>query len=635
MGPSEDASCKGASPLRAAEDDGSLIIEDLGTLGQFVSLRRLGQETSKLAETIPFLDDDLPSEPAWELPGGGEEGEAEVKDARFISRAPRRPVQRLGDQVNLIRSRCPRQLQLLQAFAEEAQPPQQWPARSAQAAAEMQPPRAATAPGRAARSKAAAGARPAPEPRGKELAAVAVPRRPEGRRPECRSAARGSRTHKSSFNADPHHRGLSAKPRPEKHHLLARLQKGDGSEGALRDIDVVRGVLTRKLQDIRTRTHWASSGSEPPTRSSSRGPVVERRSRLSSKVEETQRLGLLAPGHVVVQTGRLSRSARSAAVAGHRQLEENLNKLLRLMDSDSSGSVPHGAFGPLLFWLGLTQHQSAALATLRFAFGPQEAIPIATLADFGEFMEVQVRLAEGLRRVARQESLMPLCEFLTECDGWRLRSWFRSMQHDLSGRSDVAEVQRWLAQTEIISDRQALFRFLRRVTHGEVVEHHVSRVGACRAWAGHGDPERVKEFGGPGGKCFVELKQQGGFSLEDFASMLCRCTITWCLHQTLVLLESSTLAVPESLGSKEEEEDTEHSPIAWDGDRSLVMRWTQLQRQITVSLLVNFDFWGPDSRGVLGSSKPGGSSRTGADLRPEQWSVLFQRARAQGIASTL
>lgn len=459
----------------------------------------------------------------------------------------------------------------------------------------------------------------------------------EKKRPHSQGGPASGRPFKTNFGYS-FLAGTDSKPRPEKHHLLSRIQKDDEVEGTFREMDTARTNLTRRLEDLRAGNHGAHPGGDPLASPSGRGAATERRSRLLSGEDEMQRLGQLASAAgTAAHSHSLQQSARSAAAGRERQrLTADLKKLTWLMDPGGKGSIPCGVFTPLLFWLGLAQHQTAALATLRLAFGPGEAIPMSAMTDLIRFAEVEIRLGEGLRRLARLESLMPLCEFLTECDGWRLRSWFRSMRHDLDGRADVAEMQRWLAQTEIITDRQALFRFLCQVTHGEVVVNHCSGLSACKAWALHPSSEHFTVESGSGAERFGEVKHRGGFSLDDFASMLCRCVIAWCLHRTLFLLAGDPTKALESPAEEEEEgKPLEVSAAAWGEGSSLAMRWTQLQRKIAVSFLINGELWGRESRAVMGSMKPSEAVCVGEDLSPEQWNLLFQRARAQGLASTL
>merc|ERR1711957_1060547 len=108
------------------------------------------------------------------------------------------------------------------------------------------------------------------------------------------------------------------------------------------------------------------------------------------------------------------------------------------------------------------------------------------------------------------------------------------------------------------------------------------------------------------------------FGINDFAALLCRCTIAACLYRTIGMIH------PEINSEAEGEE----------CGTSTALRWAQLQRRVLVSLLVNHRFWGRESRNVLHSLKQT-ATVLGGDLSPEQWLSLFQRVRAQGMASTL
>jgi len=270
--------------------------------------------------------------------------------------------------------------------------------------------------------------------------------------------------------------------------------------------------------------------------------------------------------------------------------------------------VSPDVFVPLMFWLGLTRRRGAALMTTELAFG-QGDIDGATLRRLTAYLEVQLRLVEGLRRLARLESLEQLCEFIT--DWARLRTWFYTMKRDTTGHVDIVEVQNLFARMEVTSDRQALFRFLSYVAKNEFIP-----AGSA-----------AKPSGGSEQQAGLENRT---FGIADFASLLCRCAVTWCLHRTLVLIN------PDTGAGRADGTGPFHVPLGVpDSDREAQLRWTQLQRKIIVSLLVNHRFWGRESRTVLASLNQPAMTTLGHQLTPEQWLSLFQRVRAQGIASTL
>merc|ERR1719456_801860 len=73
---------------------------------------------------------------------------------------------------------------------------------------------------------------------------------------------------------------------------------------------------------------------------------------------------------------------------------------------------------------------------------------------------------------------------------------------------------------------------------------------------------------------------------------------------------------------------------ASSNDRHATLMWTTLQRKIVMSLLVNHRFWGRESRQVLAALNQPALCTFGQNLSPEQWLSLFQRVRAQNMAST-
>merc|ERR1740121_410868 len=106
----------------------------------------------------------------------------------------------------------------------------------------------------------------------------------------------------------------------------------------------------------------------------------------------------------------------------------------------------------------------------------------------------------------------------------------------------------------IAADRQAVFRFL------SSFKNQGRRAGVAGAHEG-------QRRGA--------LPSQRSFSAEDLGALLCRCLVTWCLARTLNLVAPSG-----------------HSRAS---DQDVGLAWSQLQRKILVSLLVNERFWGARS----------------------------------------
>lgn len=307
-----------------------------------------------------------------------------------------------------------------------------------------------------------------------------------------------------------------------------------------------------------------------------------------------------APGRQLVSAA-IARSAANAGIKDIHGAADEMQRLIHLLDPGRSGTVEPEVFVPLFFWLGLTRRRVAALTTLELAFGPGN-IDVANIQKLSRYAEVQIRLIEGLRQLARRESLEQLCEFITDMS--RIRTWFQTMKRDTTGHVDIVEVQNLFARMEVTSDRQTLFRFLTHIVHSDTLPS----VSADR---GEIQGAIVKRT----------------FGIGDFASLLCRCATAWLLHRTLILLSPSEAGMKDVDGPM-------MIPSA-DLDREAEMRWVALQRKIIISLLVNHRFWGRESRTVLMSLTQPQMTTLGNMLSPEQWLSLFQRVRAQGIASTL
>lgn len=298
------------------------------------------------------------------------------------------------------------------------------------------------------------------------------------------------------------------------------------------------------------------------------------------------------------------------------RLQEVWEQLVGLLDPNRVGKVPPDMFVPLMFWLGLTRRRTAALTCLEQAFGPGD-IDTASISNLCDYAEVQARLVDGLREMARKESLEQLCEYMT--DVARIRIWFYSMKRDPMGHVDVAEVQNLFARMEVTRDRQALFRFLR---------HELRSGNFARESPTVASPGAAAQTAASDG---VDGAPARTFGITEFAQMLCRCTICWVLFRTILLIlpEVKEEALTREGSASEEAREDDHV-----SEGNLALRWMQLQRKITVSLLVNHRFWGREARTVLTSLKKS-SNFIQDDLSPEQWLALFCRVQAQGMASTL
>lgn len=368
--------------------------------------------------------------------------------------------------------------------------------------------------------------------------------------------------------------GTAAKPRPEQHPLLAAMEEGDvEGQHRERDTDLEQVVLAHRMDELRwsepRRGSWAGA---PPAKRPPEGGALLRAAAASQ-----------------VRVSSVTRKGGKAGLGGHT-LTDGWQQLIRLMDPGCCGFVSPDSIIPLMFWLGLTRSRSAALVILELAFGPGN-IPTDAIRELSPYLDVQVRLVEGLMKLAKRASLEHLCEFLTESDLLNVRTWFSSMKRSPDGHVDTVEVQNLFAREGVTSDRQALFRFLRHVARSEVLP-----------------------------------KLAAG---EEFGSIIARCAVAWCLHRTIVVV-TDPAAAPAG-----DEAEAAASLAGGSGDGDISLRWTELQRKIMVSLLINHRFWGRDSRTVLSSWEPPRTTTIGDELSPEQWQGLFQRVRAQGMAAVL
>jgi hypothetical protein len=260
-----------------------------------------------------------------------------------------------------------------------------------------------------------------------------------------------------------------------------------------------------------------------------------------------------------------------------------------------------------MFWFGITRHRAVALKTIEMAFGPGD-LDLAEVQCLCEHMDVKVRLIYGLRSLARRESLEPLCEYMTN----KQREWFASMRRDPLGRVDINELQNFFVRQDVMNDRLALFRFLR---------HEMRRAASRAAQSGDNKHNGAAAANKPNkSKCSKPNMEFCGEALDgiEFNSMLCVCVLSWCVFRAVrFVMHGHDKILP-----------------TWTNvNQQVASKWTELQRKITVSLLVNHRFWGREAKLVLASlHQPDTDDNT---LTSEQWMMLFQRVRAQGIQSTL
>jgi len=372
--------------------------------------------------------------------------------------------------------------------------------------------------------------------------------------------------------------GVSAKPRQEHHPLLTvMLAMQDNGLGG-REPDLEQAALSQHLAELRWSEVRLGKWAQAPGKRKPHGGED------------------LALRRAIETFDSRERSEQHTLKHATPEVVTKLRHLISVMDPSKKGFISPDVFIPLMFWLGYCRRRSAALSAIQHAFGEGD-VSVASVLGLGHYVDVQLRLVSGFKVLTRKESLEQLCEFITN---WtRLRAWFYSMKLDPVGRVDVVEVANLFSRMEVTPDNSSVFRFL----------SHIVRSGNL--------PVRSKTTN-------INPGQQSGvrdmtFGIENFASLLCRCMLTACLYQTTQLVH---LPVPSPSKSSDE---VEHCSEYF---------WTQLRRKIMVSLLINQNFWGPESRHVLSAMLPPAKSSDDI-LTPEQWLSLFQRVRAQGLSATL
>jgi hypothetical protein len=385
--------------------------------------------------------------------------------------------------------------------------------------------------------------------------------------------------------------GLVVKPVHERHPLLASIEGMLQDDGNRRDPEMASMSIARRLDELRNREARKGPWTLPPER-----------------VKKQEERGFKRSAQLLLAPTR----PKPPAVGAGRHSAEDFERLFNLMDHLQAGTVPPDALVPTMLWLGSARRRVAALSVIEFAFGKKDRVDKEDVSKLAQHAEAQLRLHDGLRRMARRESLEQTCEFITDKN--RLREWFSSMDRDRYGRVGVEEVQNLFVRMEITTDRKALFRLL-----------HAS-FGQNNASSPTGQPS--PQGGTMGAAAPGTVTQELMLGFRDFCALLGRAVVTWCLDRVLTMMEQ-----------KNEDESGSGRELTAPGkaassDRHAALMWTTLQRKIVMSLLVNHRFWGRESRQVLAALNQPALCTFGQNLSPEQWLSLFQRVRAQNMAST-
>jgi hypothetical protein len=281
----------------------------------------------------------------------------------------------------------------------------------------------------------------------------------------------------------------------------------------------------------------------------------------------------------------------------------DLQRICWLMDPDNRCAILPETFVPLMFWLGFSRQRRAALSLLEMAFGVGCIVPMKIL-DLAPYVDVRISIAETFKEAARRESFDQLCEYIT--DQSRLRKWWSSMNPDSTGRVELSQFMKWFSRMQVPCSTKVLFRFL----------------SYC---ASVHSPHEVP---------------QTRFTFPILYFVLSRCVVSFFFVKVMDLLDP--LKKPRAHGgyySLAADGSAQHSlkPDSMQGDSSMFASWAKIHRRIVFSFLVNHRYWGREGKSVMATMAQGSSDHIAIfqDLTPENWFGLFQRVRAQGIASIL
>lgn len=331
-------------------------------------------------------------------------------------------------------------------------------------------------------------------------------------------------------------------------------------------------------------------------------------------------------GHHMV-AGNSKQKKQNDRHSSYVHMVHDFKRIPWLIDPVNGSNLPPEAFVPMMFWLGFSRQRHASLELFEMAFGAGNLAP-EKIAELAPYVDVQILIAEAFQRLARKESFEQICEYVTDRE--RLTGWWSSMLKDSYGRVELGEMQKMFARMEIAGSK-VLFRFL---SHYAAV-HHGQELAAAKELTA------------------VEILQQkaGGdnkFTFPFFSSLLSRCVVTWCIVKVLDLVDPQTTPRGTVAGARAEAKpqgdqtsdssNIQGEPNSKDSanghvDPNISRRWAQVHRRIVTSLLVNHRYWGWEGKCVLAQlSQP--SLTVFDDLTPEHWVALYQRVRAQGMAST-
>mmetsp|Transcript_39039 Transcript_39039/g.71183 ORF Transcript_39039/g.71183 Transcript_39039/m.71183 type:complete len:700 (-) Transcript_39039:41-2140(-) len=407
-------------------------------------------------------------------------------------------------------------------------------------------------------------------------------------------------------------KGFKLRPKDSLHPMLCSVVKAEGEDGKSTNLSGMNADAHAEDEGVHISNRLEKLRSKEPRRGNwtQQAEITSDRHLLLQESPRPQALATARQLWTDVQFTSAPMMAKEQQASGDgTRTVFDFRKFVSLVSPEEGQDLSPDAFMPLMFWFGLTQKRRCTLAVFQISFGPG-AVPVNWILQLSQHYKVQVQLAEGFHVLARKHSYYHLCEFLS--DQKRLREWYSSMTQDVAGRVGVMDVSILLAQLDVPFDKKQLWRFLSSFT--EVYNQVQLKLD--------------------GNSRTSEMKNRLTYS--SFSALLCRCIVTWCINRTLDLVDppNKPKADPlENLPSKSAEV-TSPEQLEAMADPKTTKRWAEVHRQILVSLLVNHRFWGRESRNVLATMSQPGILSFGQQLSPEGWLGLFQRVRAQGMAST-
>jgi hypothetical protein len=318
-------------------------------------------------------------------------------------------------------------------------------------------------------------------------------------------------------------------------------------------------------------------------------------------------------GRQIVQLTAKTRAQQNAQqTSPHDSIDFEL--LVHLMDPEEGSKVPPHACVPLMFWLGFARQRQACFAVFEMAFGIGN-VPKEKILELEAYLEVQIEIAEVFRTQARKESFDQLCEYITNHEN--LRVWYSALYPDSRGLVEIGQILKMFMQMDVKVNKKMLYRFISHFTMN--YQGNISR------------PSTDAET------CLADRAQ---CDFPFLCTLLSRCVVTSCIVQVLELVnptassQSGRVSGSTGLEASAQSDSAQGASSNIKVEQDALRRWAQLHRRIVVSLMVNQRYWGREGKITVASLTQTDKLPIFEGLSPEHWVGLYQRVRAQGLAST-